>query len=249
MNDNLKSKIAQAASSGPDMRVVDKPSQGALFAENKQLEAKLTEANPGKLVTVRDKPQYKPDDFCEKYARLFIRRPPLCLWEERLQLPVLGIVDLLVDTYGTEYKVTSDWLGQQRRVKPKPSGKGLFIGKVVAALKAEGIDVPNISVDEMSFDDLRIHLRGRGSKQEKDVQFQVKAVLGTKRVVINGLTFYWVNAMGQRCLPENAVGLRGATSPKRPDAAGNILLMEVVESILGETAQELVRRSHTNPQT
>src|ERR1700730_1734323 len=108
MNDNLQSKITQAAISGPDMRVVDTPSQGALFAENIKLSKKLENANPGKVVIVRDKAIFKPDDFCEKFADLLVNPVNRTLNDIRLKMKVEDFLELLCKTYGPKYKVTDD---------------------------------------------------------------------------------------------------------------------------------------------
>lgn len=144
-------------------------------------------------------------------------------------------------SYGPAYKVSQDWFGQNRRFITKPNGKGLTIAKVIARLGKYGIEVPAIDTVVMSFNDVRKHLQGKGSKQEFTMKLDSLVVLGRSRVLINRRVFHWVNIMGAECVPEMAVALR-ATIPTI-----SLISVDMLESLLGIGRPEIERRCNTAP--
>lgn len=225
----------------PDQSKPDKPSASRQYVDSKRKADTLTENDPNTRYIGIPKTAFKPDDFCDKFADLLVNHVSRNLHEANLALKVQEFLDLLVRTYGPAYKVSQDWFGQKRRVITKPNGKGLTIAKVVARLRKYGIEVPAIDTREMSFNDVRKHLQGKGSKQEFTMKLDTLVVLGRSRVLINRRVFHWVNIMGAECVPEMAVALR-ATVPTM-----SLLSVDMLESLLGIDRAEIERRCNTAP--
>jgi hypothetical protein len=247
MDDRLKEQIELAALNGPDMRVAAKPTAASQFVDSKNKADILTRNDPNTRYIGIPKTAFKPNDFCDKFADLLVNHVSRNLNESNLALKVQDFLALLVRTYGSAYKVSQDWFGQKRRVVTKPNGKGLTIAKVIARLGKYGIEVPAINTVEMSFNDVRKHLQGKGGNQEFTMKLDSLVVLGRSRVLINRKVFHWVNTMGTECAPETAVALRAAVSINNTAPAMSLISIDLLESLLGIDRPEIERRCNTAP--
>jgi hypothetical protein len=247
MDDNLQAKIAEVASSGPDMRITAKPSAATQYVDSKKKAEVLTRNDPNTRYIGIPKISFKPNDFCDKFADLLVNHVSRNLHEVNLGMKVQDFLDLMVRSYGPAYKVSQDWFGQKRRVITKPNGKGLTIAKVIARLSKYGVEVPAIDTVEMSFNDVRRHLQGKGSKQEFTMKVDSLVVLGRSRVLINRKVFHWVNMMGLECAPETSVALRASLSINNSAPAMSLISIDLLESLLGIGRPEIERRCSTAP--
>jgi hypothetical protein len=247
MNDNLKQKIASAASASPDMRILAGPSAATKYVDSKNKADILTKNDPDTRYIGIPKTSFKPNDFCDKFADLLVNHVSRNLHESNLALKVQDFLDLMVRSYGPAYKVSQDWFGQKRRVVTKPNGKGLTIAKVIARLGKYGIEVPAIDTVVMSFNDVRKHLQGKGSKQEFTMKLDSLVVLGRSRVLINRRVFHWINFMGAECAPETAIALRAAQGLNVAAPTMSLISIDLLESLLGIDRPEIERRCNTAP--
>jgi hypothetical protein len=246
MDDNLKSKIAQAVSSGPDMNIVAKPNDAAIaFNRVKRKSAAATKNDPdGDIVTYRTKGKKHPYDWCDKLAGLLVNPTNRQLRNEYLSCSIDKLRETLKTLHGPGYEVTDAFVKKPRTAKVSTGGTYPHsIGKLLEALASRGVTIPPIEQRQISFNQIRRHLLGKGKAQEFTLANLPYITLGRRFVKIGGKQFNWVNVMGLACEVDTAVGLE-----HRSTMGKSFLVYADFEGLVGLARNEIERRCNLAPQ-
>ncbi|MGF6512463.1 hypothetical protein [Paraburkholderia sp. 32] len=184
-----------------------------------------------------------PFDWCEKYASLLVNPVNRQLRYEYLEMNIDDFLVLLERTYGPSYAVAYTWFVKARTAKNKPSKYPHTIAKLIAVLNSRGVTVPPITAKDISFNQMRTHLLGKGKAQEFTVMQIPGITLGKRFVRISGKTFHWFNAMGLECEVDCAAGIAHHGRTGR-----SMLVMSDFLALIGMDRNELERRCMGAPE-
>jgi hypothetical protein len=246
MDDNLKSKIAEAVLNGPDMSIVSKPNESAIaFNRVRRKSAAATKSDPdGDIATYHRPGKKHPFDWCDKLAGLLVNPTNRQLRQEYLSCSIDKLREALGRNYGKEYEVTDAFIKKPRSAKLTKDGSyPHMISKLVAALATRGVTIPTIEQRMMSFNQIRRHLLGKGKAQEFTLANLPYITLGRRFVAIGGKQFNWVNAMGLECEVDTALGLEHNSRMGR-----SFLVYADFEGLVGLDRNEIERRCSLAPQ-
>jgi hypothetical protein len=236
MSDNLANKIAQAVANSRDMGVSDRPSQGALFAENKKLETVLSDAHPGKVIKVLDKAAFKPTDICARFAELLVDTNTHTLRPDVLKLSASKLSTAMVKQHGSRYAISDKWQSQERPLVAKKS-LAISIMKVLDRLKTLKVTLPIPNVDKMSFNDLRKYLLGTGSNQPNMTTLNTLVAFYPDKVMVGKAVWHWRDAFGKKANAQAGSFLQSTTEDK--------LSMSRLCSMLDLTEEEILRKCYS----
>ncbi|WP_143325664.1 hypothetical protein [Caballeronia sordidicola] len=246
MNDNLISKIALAASSGPDMKIVESPNKAATdWSRTKRKSANATKTDPdGDIATYRTPAKKHPYDWCDKLAALLVNPTNRQLRHEYLSCSIDKLRETLGTLHGKDYEVTDAFVKKPRTTKVSVGGKYPHtIGRLMSALSSRGVTIPPIEQRQISFNQIRRHLLGKGKAQEFVVAKPPYITLGRRFVTLGGNQYHWVNIMGLACEVDTAMGL------ERTSRLGkSFLLYSDFEGVVGLDRNEIERRCSLAPQ-
>ncbi|WP_089162503.1 hypothetical protein [Caballeronia sordidicola] len=246
MDDNLQSKIAQAANIGLDMNIIGSTNQAAVnWSRTRRKSANATKTDPdGDIATYRTPAKKHPYDWCDKLAGLLVNPTNRQLRHEYLSCSIDKLRETLGTLHGKDYAVTDAFVKKPRSTKISKDGNYPHtISKLVTALASRGVAIPTIEQRMMSFNQIRRHLLGKGKAQEFTLANLPYITLGRRFVAIGGKQFNWVNVMGLACEVDTAVGLEHNSRMGK-----SFLVYSDFEGLVGLARNEIERRCSLAPQ-
>jgi len=230
----------------PDQSKIDAPNAAAeAYSRTKRKQASLNKLDKdGDRIIVVPSSKKHPYDWCDKLAALLVNPTNQQLRTEYLECSIDDLRATLGKLHGPAYTVADAFVKKPRSSKvPKQSTHPHTIGKLLAALASRGVTIPPIEQRQISFNQIRRHLLGKGKAQEFTLANLPYITLGRRFVKIGGKQFNWVNVMGLACEVDTAVGLE-----HRSTMGKSFLVYSDFEGLVGLSRNEIERRCSLAPQ-